>query len=135
MRQTDPRGCRRANLEGYFQQGLVTENYSALKLTSQEKSFPPPLDNSSSHLQDKKEKKMTKKGGQKRQLKSRCVLLKGPFIFYFRESVENAKIPIMALVNVANLPTSQHTRITEFTLKEQKRGFHESFVSGAVITN
>lgn len=65
----------------------------------------------------KKKKNDDKKRGQKRQFKSRCVLLMGPFIFYFRESVENAKILIMALVNVANLPTSLHTRTTEFTFK------------------
>lgn len=51
-------------------------------------------------------------------VKSLCVLLKGPFIFCFRESMENTHILIMALVNMARLPTSLHTSTTEFMLKE-----------------
>lgn len=59
------------------------------------KAFSPPLDNGSLHLQDKTEKKkmMTKKGGQKRQLKSCCVLPKGPFIFFTSERAWKRKDP------------------------------------------
>jgi hypothetical protein len=34
--------CLEANLEGYFQQSLVTRNYSALKLTFLGKTFSSP---------------------------------------------------------------------------------------------
>ena len=53
--------CLQANLERYFQQGLVTGNYSALKLTSLGKASFLSLDNSSLHLQDKTEKKKKKR--------------------------------------------------------------------------
>ena len=52
--------CLQANLERYFPQGLVTGNYSALKLTSLGKASFLSLDNSSLHLQDKTEKKKKK---------------------------------------------------------------------------
>lgn len=59
--------CLQANLEGYFQQGLVTGNYSALKLTSLGKTISSPLDNSPLHLQDKTEKEKEKKKDDKKK--------------------------------------------------------------------
>lgn len=117
--------CLQANLEGYFQQGLVTGNYSALKLTSLGKTFSSPSRQqqlTSSGQNRKKEKWWQRKGPEKTVGVVTLCSLEGAFIFYFRESVENTQILVMAFINVANLPTSLHTRTTEFTLKEKSLG-------------
>lgn len=61
---------------------------------------------------------MTKKGARKDSLSHAVFSWRAPSFFYFRGSVENTKILIMVLVNVANLPTFLHARTTECTLKE-----------------
>lgn len=89
--------------------------------------FLPPLDNGSLHLRDKteKKKKWWQKRGPEKTAEVTLCSSEGPFISYFRESMENTLILIMALINVANLPTSLHTRTTEFTLKEWKLGLSQ----------
>lgn len=68
--------CLQANLEGYFQQGLVTGNYSALKLTSLGKTFSSPSRQqqlTSSGQNRKKRKMMTKKGAREDSWSSHAV--------------------------------------------------------------
>lgn len=77
--------CLQANLDRYFQQGLVTGNYSALKLTSLGETFSSPSRQqqltSSGQNEKKKEKMMTKKGGPKKTVEVTLCSPEGPFIF------------------------------------------------------
>lgn len=80
--------CLQANLDRYFQQGLVTGNYSALKLTSLGKTFSSPSRQqqltSSGQNRKKKKEMMTKKGvgGPKKTVEVTLCSPEGPLIFY-----------------------------------------------------
>lgn len=81
--------CLQANLEGSFQKGLVTGNYSALKLTSRGQTSSTPSRQqrltSSGQNESERKKMMTKRGAEKTVGVVTLCSLEGALIFFYFE--------------------------------------------------
>lgn len=104
--------CLQANLDRYFQQGLVTGNYSALKLTSLGETFSSPSRQQqlTSSGQNEKKKNDDKKREAREDSWSHAVFSWRALHFLTSERTRKThRSSIIALVNTASLPTFLHT--------------------------